>query len=405
MLGDSRMTQHRSGAHNALVAAADPLLDLLVPIRTGTDLAPQRLREYLLDQIGQFQARAQRAAIPVETIVAARYCLCTALDEAAALAPWGGGGAWSTHSLLVALHSETWGGEKFFQLLARLSVSAHAHRDMIELQYFCLTLGFQGRYRVIDNGAAQRETLIRRLHKLLHETGGGYAQPLSPEWRAADRTPVRRLRGGLPLWAWLLLAGVSGSASFGAFLWATNAHADRVYAAIETLRLPELDVHANHPPPPNGLRQALDADLRSGVLALREETDRSVIAMRGDGLFDSGSAAANPAYLPLLAHLADALNRVGGDLVITGHTDNQPIRDQRFESNLALSHARAGAVRQWLLAAGLAPNRSITVTGRGDEQPVDTNQTADGRAHNRRVEIVLFPRPADRPGISQATDR
>lgn len=397
--------QHRPNARNALVVAADPLLDLLAPIRTSTDLAPQRLREYLLDQIRQFQARAQRAAIPVETIVAARYCLCTALDEAAAHAPWGGGGAWSTHSLLVAFHNETWGGEKFFQLLARLSASAHEHRDMIELQYFCLMLGFQGRYRVIDNGAAQRETLMRRLHKLLHETGGGYALPLSPEWRAADRTPVRRVRRGLPLWAWLLFVGVSGSVSFAAFLLATTAHADRVYAAIDTLRLPELNTHASDVPTSNRLRQALDADLQSGLLALREEADRSVIAMRGDGLFNSGSATANPAYLPALAHLAGVLNRVSGDIAITGHTDNQPIRDRRFESNLALSQARAGAVRQWLLAAGLEANRNIAVTGRGDEQPVATNQTAEGRARNRRVEIVLFPLPADRQGISQATDQ
>ncbi|WP_176061397.1 type VI secretion system protein TssL, long form [Paraburkholderia sp. BCC1876] len=405
MLGDSRVMQHRSDARNALVVAANPLLDLLAPIRTSTDLAPQQLREYLLDQIRQFQARAQRAAIPVETIVAARYCLCTALDEAAALAPWSGGGAWSTHSLLVAFHNETWGGEKFFQLLARLSVSAHAHRDMIELQYFCLILGFQGRYRVIDNGAAQRETLMRRLHKLLHETGGGYALPLSPEWRAADRTPVRRVRRGLPLWAWLLFVGVSGSASFTAFLLATTAHADRVYAAIVTLHLPELNTHASDAPPSNRLRQALDADLQSGLLALREEADRSVIAMRGDGLFNSGSATANPAYLPVLVHLAGVLNRVSGEIAITGHTDNQPIRDHRFESNLALSQARASAVRQWLLAAGLDANRSITVTGRGDEQPVATNQTADGRAQNRRVEIVLVPLPPDRQGISQATDQ
>nr|WP_308701477.1 type VI secretion system protein TssL, long form [Paraburkholderia sp. BL21I4N1] len=198
---------------------------------------------------------------------------------------------------------------------------------------------------------------------------------------------------------------MSGSASFAAFLLATTAHADRVYSAIDTLHLPELNTHASDAPPSNRLRQALNADLQSGLLALREEADRSVIAMRGDGLFNSGSASANPAYLPVLAHLAGVLNRVDGDIVITGHTDNQPIRDRRFESNLALSQARADAVRQWLLTAGLEAGRNVAVTGRGDEEPVATNQTADGRAQNRRVEIVLFPLSADRQGISQATDK
>ncbi|WGS49455.1 type VI secretion system protein TssL, long form [Paraburkholderia sp. D15] len=398
-------TRHGSSERgNALLAAANPLLDLLVPIRTRVDLAPQRVRAFLIDQLRTFQARARQAAVPVETIVAARYCLCTALDEAAALAPWGGGGAWSTQSLLVAFHKETWGGEKFFQLLARVSANSHEHRDLIELQYFCLMLGFQGRYRVIENGAAQRDTLMRRLHKLLHENGGGYAQPLSPAWRAADRAPLRRLRRGLPLWTWLLIGGLGGGASFGALLLATNAHAGRIAVAIETLRLPELDkpAAAITPAPATLLRQSLGAQLRDGTLILRDEADRSVIAMRGDGLFDSGSAGVNPAYLPVLAHLAVVLSRLDGDIVITGHTDDQPIRDRRFASNLALSQARAVAVRQGLLAAGLDAGRNIAVAGRGDSQPVADNRSADGRSQNRRVEIAVFSSNPGQSGVSQA---
>lgn len=393
-----------SSAGNPLVAAANPLLDTLTQIRTSTHLPPERLREYLVDQIRQFQARARQAGIAVEAIVGARYCLCTALDEAAALAPWGGGGAWSTHGLLVAFHNETWGGEKFFQLLARLSASPREHRNIIELQYFCLVLGFQGRYRVVENGAAQLETLTRRLHKLLHETGSGYAQALSPAWRATDRTPALAVRRRLPTWAWLLSAGLTGCASFICFMAASGEHADRTYAAINAIHLPDIGGRA-HAALPVDLRQWLDAYVRRGVLDVRDETDRSVIAIRGDGLFDSGSATANNAYLPVLTHIAGGLNRLDGDIVITGYTDNQPIRDRRFASNLALSQARAAAVAQWLRAAGLAQNRAITVTGRGDEQPVDTNRTAIGRAHNRRVEIVLFPASATRLGSSQATDR
>lgn len=394
----------QAGAANPLVAAATPLLDALAQIRSSPTLAPARLREYLVDEIRRFQVRAQEAAVAIETIVGARYCLCTALDEATALAPWADGSAWSTHSLLVAFHNETWGGEKFFQLLARLSGNPREHRDIIELQYFCLILGFQGRYRVVQNGAAQLETLTRRLHKLLHETGGGYAQPLSPDWRAADRTQALRTRAWLPPWAWLLFAGLIGCASFIGFLLASNAQADRTYAAINAIHLPESEFRAPAPPPAN-LAELLEADMRNGALLVRDETDRSVIAIRGDGLFDSGSAAANNAYLPVLARVAGVLNRLRGDVVITGYTDNQPIRDRRYASNLALSQARAAAVRQWLLAAGFDRTRTLTAVGRGDEQPVDTNQTAAGRAHNRRVEIVLFPAAANKQDLLQATDR
>ncbi|MFL9996868.1 type VI secretion system protein TssL, long form [Paraburkholderia sediminicola] len=399
-----RTNQQVSSANNPLVAAANPLLNTLTQIRTSTTLTPERLREYLVDEIRRFQTRAQQAAIAIETIVGARYCLCTALDEAAALAPWGSGSTWTTHSLLVAFHNETWGGEKFFQLLARLSGSPREHRDIIELQYLCLMLGFQGRYRVVQNGAAQLDTLTRRLHKLLHETGGGYAQPLSPDWRAADRTQGFSARRWLPPWTWLPFAGLIGCASFIGFLLASNAQADRTYAAINAIHLPDSEFRAAAAPPVN-LTRLLDADIRGGSLSVREDADRSVIALRGDGLFDSGSAVANNAYLPVLARVAGVLNRLPGDVVITGYTDNQPIRDQRFASNLALSQARAAAVSQALLAAGFVRTRALTVAGRGDEQPVDTNRTAAGRAHNRRVEIVLFPGAGSRQDFSQATNR
>jgi type VI secretion system protein ImpK len=390
---------NRPSAGNPLVDAANPLLDALAQIRVSTQLTPERLRVYLVDEIRRFQTRAREAAVSIEAIVGARYCLCTALDEAAALAPWGGG-AWSTQSLLVAFHNETWGGEKFFELLARLTANPREHRDIIELQYFCLALGFQGRYRVVQNGAAQLDTLKRRLHKLLHETGGGYAQALSPHWQAADRTPALPVRRWLPPWAWLLLAALIGCASYIAFVAASNAHAERTYAAINAIHLPDIGTA-----PPANLAQLFDTDVRSGALTVRSEGGRSVIAIRGDGLFDSGSATTRTAYLPVLTRIAQVLDRVEGNIVITGHTDDQPIRDRRFASNLALSQARADAVGQQLLAAGLDPSRQVTIAGRGDELPVDTNRSAAGRAHNRRVEIVLYPAAADRQGFSQATEK
>ncbi|MDK7178427.1 type IVB secretion system protein IcmH/DotU, partial [Micrococcus luteus] len=106
------------------------------------------------------------------TILGARYCLCTALDEACALTPWGGHGQWSGKSLLVTFHNETWGGEKFFQLLAKLSQNPSTHIDLLELLYFCLMLGFEGRYRVMDNGRTQLETLKQRLLLTLKNVRG-----------------------------------------------------------------------------------------------------------------------------------------------------------------------------------------------------------------------------------------
>jgi type VI secretion system protein ImpK len=90
---------------------------------------------------------------------------------------------------------------------------------------------------------------------------------------------------------------------------------------------------------------------------------------------------------PLLLAIADALNQVPGQVVISGHTDNVPMRSMRFPSNWVLSEARANAVRQ-ILASRVAPDR-MTAQGLADTQPVVPNDSAANRAMNRRVEITL----------------
>ena len=74
---------------------------------------------------------------------------------------------WSRHSLLVTFHNETWGGEKFFQLLAKLAQNPQQHAHLLELMYYCLALGFEGRFRIVDNGRTQLETLKQRLLTIL----------------------------------------------------------------------------------------------------------------------------------------------------------------------------------------------------------------------------------------------
>ncbi|MFD2376571.1 OmpA family protein [Ottowia pentelensis] len=97
----------------------------------------------------------------------------------------------------------------------------------------------------------------------------------------------------------------------------------------------------------------------------------------------------------MLERIAHALSEVQGAVLITGHSDNVPIRSLRFPSNWQLSTARAEAVKA-ALAATVAPQR-MRAEGRADAEPVASNDTADGRAQNRRVDIVLFTNPAGAP--------
>jgi type VI secretion system protein ImpK len=90
----------------------------------------------------------------------------------------------------------------------------------------------------------------------------------------------------------------------------------------------------------------------------------------------------------LIDKVADALKQVEGKIVVVGYTDNVPIRTLRFESNYALSKERAATVAR-VLGAQLGSAERINFEGNGEESPVSTNDTAEGRARNRRVEIVL----------------
>lgn len=102
--------------------------------------------------------------------------------------------------------------------------------------------------------------------------------------------------------------------------------------------------------------------------------------------FESGQAVLRPSGLQILDEMAAAIGRIGGRKVeVIGHSDNTGAR----EANLALSLARAGAVRSYLAAKGIAP-ASIAVAGAGPDQPVADNASAEGRARNRRIEFRVI---------------
>jgi len=384
--------------NNPLLAAANPLLDLIPQIRaTGQHAAPAQLREHLVDEVRRFETRAQQSGISPEVIIGARYCLCTAVDEAAALTPWGGS-TWSSQSLLVMFHNETWGGEKFFQLLSRLVQNPQQHLQLIELIYFCLAMGFEGRFRVIDNGRTQLETLKQRLLQIIRQARGEIPVPLSPHWQD-ESAPVRRTRAWLPLWAVGAVAALLLVAVFAVLSFSLAGRSDGAFAAVNAVRLPQTQRAVAVAPPSPRLERFLAAEIREGLLTVRDEADRSIVLLRGDGLFASGSDQVLDRYLPVLARVADALNGVQGNVLVSGYSDNQPIRSVRFPSNWHLSQARADAVKRMLGERIDRPER-LRAEGRGDADPVAPNDSPANRARNRRVEVTLLVAPVRNGGTT-----
>ena len=116
--------------------------------------------------------------------------------------------------------------------------------------------------------------------------------------------------------------------------------------------------------------------------------DRSIVIIKGYGMFQSGGSVLSDDVMPTLARIQAALMKVPGRILITGHTDSQPIRSLRFPSNWHLSQARADSVKL-MLGANIKADR-LRAEGRAESEPVGDNATAEGRAKNRRVEITLF---------------
>jgi len=384
----------RLASINPIVAAANPLLSLVPQLRSSV-AHPDTvgLRDLLLRQLGAFETAARSQGVTPEQVLAARYALCTLVDESVSLTPWGGSGQWANNSLLVTLYKEVWGGEKFFLLLAKMAEDPDKNINLLELMYVCLALGFEGRYRAIDGGKAQLEVVRERLYQMIRRQRGEPEHNLSPHWRGL-RTTVGRTVRFLPLWVTVAVAALVLAGVFIALSISLNKTSDNVFGKLARLRLaappaPPAPIAAAVPTPVSPrLSKFLAEDIKNGLVNVREDETTSVVSIRGDGLFEPGSDIIEKPYESVIARIADALNKVPGRVTVTGHTDDRPIRSVRFPSNWHLSQERADSVVRLMSKTVTQPER-LKGEGRADTEPVAPNDTPANRARNRRVEIVL----------------
>jgi chemotaxis protein MotB len=142
------------------------------------------------------------------------------------------------------------------------------------------------------------------------------------------------------------------------------------------------------------------AMMESGRLRVRVVRGRMVVELPDNVLFDSGAAELKPEGQATLIEVVQILRNIEGrHFQVAGHTDNVPIRSRRFPSNWELSSARAVTVTRFMIEQGMPADR-IAAVGYADTQPVDSNDTEQGRARNRRIEIALMPNLDELPDLS-----
>lgn len=190
---------------NPLLAAASPLLQAMVEVCSESYAAPSGLKDELVKRIKDFEFMALSQGCDNTEIIASRYVLCTALDEAITTKPWSSMLDWTKNSLLIIFHNEANGGEKLFQLLDKLARNPSRHINILELIYVCLSLGYEGKYRVLQRGLTELEAIRNSLYRQIRMIRGDVQHELAINWQPTE-AKQQKLPLYIPYWLIGLLA-------------------------------------------------------------------------------------------------------------------------------------------------------------------------------------------------------
>ena len=327
---------------------------------------------------------------------------CTFVDETVLNTPWGSQSKWQEDSLLSTFFNETWGGDRFFVILDRAKQQPGRNLALLELLFVCLMLGFQGKFHVLERGRARLDEVTDDLYQVIRAQRGEVDRDLSPHWRGVE-TDARDVSNDLPLWVLAAIAGALLVSIYLSFRFAISGAAYPVFDRLSSIgrdrisivqsNIPEpaevVPEVASPPQPKLRLAENLKPEIDSDLLSVEQDGMRSMVRIKSDTLFRSGSATVEARFFPIMERIAKAINAVPGRILIVGHSDNIPINTAQFPSNWELSRKRAVNVLTELGRHLDNPDR-MAPEGRADTEPVASNDTKANRALNRRVEIYVY---------------
>lgn len=389
-------------ASNPIVAAAAPLLILLGRLRLMiVEMQAVPLMNHAANQIREFERKALEAGVAREDVMVAKYALCGTADDIVQNLPGENRQVWLQYSMLAQFFQVRTSGVGFFEELNKLLANPAPHYNLLELMHACLSLGFEGQYRGMTGGDRELQRVRRDVYETLRHLKSRADEDISPRWRGMARS-MRNMGTVVPVWA---IASVAAAALVGVYFLLRfiisgdgDALADKLLALnpaepitiertafFEPFKGPDFDKTTQL----ERIRGALSDQIDAGQLKVDRKGDYIVVEINNIVLFPSGSADVSSKFEPLAQRIAAALNPEPGPINIVGHTDNVKLRaTSRFKSNYELSLARARSVDDMLSSKIDDPSR-IVVKGKGSDEPIADNSTAEGRAQNRRVEIMI----------------
>lgn len=376
-----------------VMRAATPLLVLLGRVRIQFLRAPARqLMEQVAEAIQSFERDVRAAGLSADQARTATYVLCATADDIVQNIPSEDRHVWTQYSMLSRFFGELLGGVRFFEEVDKAKADPLANYQLLELQHACLALGFEGIHRTSAGGASALQHTQRSIYETLRRVKSANPE-LSPRWQG-QALPQKTVGAQIPIWA---IGSFFGVLLLGVYLFLRfllQGESDAVAQSLIGVHPAgeigiQRRVFSGPPPPPPPTPQI--TRVRSALGPPLEVTGTGtfiVIRMSNLPLFEPASATVSDKYRPLLDKIAAVLEKEPGTIKIVGHTDSAPIRSPRFPSNYQLSLERAKAVAEIINEKLSKPDR-IGVEGKGPDVPIASNNTAEGRASNRRVEVLL----------------
>ncbi len=400
----ANVTGHSAEA-NPITAAASGLLILLGRLRSQVvDMHAVPLMQHVTHEIEAFERNVLEAGVDPTDAQIAKYCLCGTADDIVQNLPGTDRSVWLQYSMVARFFNVRTSGKGFFQEVNKALQNPLQKYNLLELMLTCLQLGFEGQYRAMPGGDVELQQVKRGIYEALRRVKARGDDDISPRWQGVELA-AKRSFSGVPVWAIAIFAAaiMSGSYFIMRMLLVDegNQLAERMVSLhpagqvqLQPTVVPEVELPELPPPPPPEPPKPTQLDriteaLAGSAVEVSTFKDFIVLELNNSVLFDSGRADVKQDFAALAATLAEILNSEPGPIKVIGHTDNIPLSGRgRFKDNYELSVARAQSVADRLQGALTVPTR-LFVEGKGDLEPIADNSARDGRAQNRRVEIMI----------------
>jgi type VI secretion system protein ImpK len=302
-------------------------------------------------------------------------------------------------------------GAQFFSRLEELERHPTRDPNLLELMYHCLALGFRGKYRVPGRSGDRSINAVRAATARFLRQPDDEDAPLSPRWRGVDASDEPK-RFAVPIWVMAALAAVIVTAVHVAFSIQLSTQSAELASLVRALPPPDraavertiVREAPSEAPPIEPVQIQLLPEFEAAAppsllraLKGRESVSLATLVIQNSDpeVFESARATLTEGFEPLIGSIAGVIveyDELIGNITVLGHTDSIPLqRSNPLSNNQRLSEARAETVAD-LLAQNGVPRERIRIEGRASADPVADDATREGRALNRRVEVLIEKR-------------